>query len=79
MRALAECYQENNLFLNKTKELIVDFRKQQSEHTPIHIDMTAVEKVDNFKFLGVHTPDNLKWSNHTDSVMKESEKMCLDP
>jgi hypothetical protein len=37
--------QENNLSvnINKTKEMIVDFRKQQSEHPPIHIDGTAVE------------------------------------
>jgi hypothetical protein len=30
--------QENNLSLNKTKELIMDFRRQQKEHTPILID-----------------------------------------
>jgi hypothetical protein len=40
--------QENNLSLNvnKTKEIIVDFRKQQREHLPIHIEGTAVEKVE---------------------------------
>ena len=34
VRALAEWWQENNLFLNinKMKELIVDFKKQQREH-----------------------------------------------
>jgi hypothetical protein len=39
--------QENNLSLNvnKMKELIVDFRKQQREQAPIHIDGTTVEKV----------------------------------
>jgi hypothetical protein len=39
--------QSNNLSLNinKTKEMIVVFRKQQREHSPIHIDGTAVEKV----------------------------------
>jgi hypothetical protein len=36
MRALRVWCQENNLTLNKTKEMIVDFRKQQREHTPIH-------------------------------------------
>ena len=47
---------ENNLShnVNKTKEMIVDFRKQQRVHPPIHIDETAVEKVESFKFLGVH-------------------------
>jgi hypothetical protein len=40
--------QENNLSLNvnKTKDMIVDFRKQQREHHPIHINGTAVEKVE---------------------------------
>jgi hypothetical protein len=38
----------------------VDFRKQQREHTPIHIDGTAVEKVENFTFFGVHITDDLK-------------------
>ena len=36
---------ENNLSLNVniTKEMILDFRKQQREHPPIHIDGTVVE------------------------------------
>jgi hypothetical protein len=54
--SLEEWYQENNLSLNKTNELIVDFRKQQREQAPIHID-------------GVHITDNLKWSTHTVSVV----------
>jgi hypothetical protein len=60
VRALGVWCQENNLSLNvnKTKELIVDFRKQLREHPPpIHIDRTAVEKVVGFKFLGVHITD----------------------
>jgi hypothetical protein len=70
VRAVLEWYQENNLSfnVNKTKELIVDFRKQQKEHTPTHIDGTAAEKVETFKFLGVHITDNLKWSTYTDIV-----------
>jgi hypothetical protein len=56
VRALGMWCQENNLStnINKTKELILDFRKQQREHPPIHIDRTAVEKVESFKFLSVH-------------------------
>ena len=52
--------QENNLSLNvrKTKEMIVDFRKQQREKAPIHIDETAMEKVESFKFLGVQSQTN---------------------
>jgi hypothetical protein len=54
VRALRMWCQENNLTLNvnKTKEMIVQ--------PPIHIDGTVVEKVESFKFLGVHITDKLK-------------------
>ena len=63
-RALGLWCQESNLLLkiNKPKEMIVDFRKQQREHPPIYIGGTAVEKVESFKFLGVFITDKLKWS-----------------
>ena len=53
VRAMVEWCHENKLSLKdfKTKELIMDFRKQQREHAPVHIDGTAVEKVISFKFL----------------------------
>ena len=77
-RALGVWCQENKLSLNvnKTKEMIVDFRKLQREHPPIHIEGTAVEKVESFKFQGVHITDKLKWSTHTDSVVKKAQQ-CL--
>jgi hypothetical protein len=67
VRALRVWCQENSLSLNvyKTKEIVMVFRKQQREHSPIHIEGTAVEKVERFKFLGVHITDKLKWSTHT--------------
>ena len=76
MRALGLWCQENNLSLNvnKTKEIIVDFRKQQGEHPPIHIDGTAVEKVDSFKFLGIHITDKLKLSTHIDSMVNKAQQ-----
>ena len=51
VRALGVWCLENNLSLNvnKTKEMIVDFRKQQRVHPPIYIDGTAVEKVESFQ------------------------------
>ena len=63
VRALGVWCQVNNLSLNinKTKKMIVDFRIQ----IQIHIVGTAVEKVESFKFLGVHINDKLKWSSQT--------------
>ena len=73
-KPLALWCQENTVSfnVNKTKEMIVDFRKQQREKTPIHIDGTAVEKLESFKFLGVHITDDLKWSTYRDSVVPEN-------
>ncbi len=49
---LTKWCQENHLSLNidKTKELVVDFRRQSREHTPISIDKTPVERVNSFNF-----------------------------
>jgi hypothetical protein len=79
VRTLAEWWQENNFSftVNKTKELIVDFRKQQREHAPIHLEGAEVEKVKSFNFLGIHITDNLKWSTHTDSVKKALNNFIL--
>jgi hypothetical protein len=76
VRVLAEWCQENNLSLNvnNMKELIVDFRKQQREYAPIHIDGTALEKMESSLFFGVHITDNLKWSTYIDSVVKKAPK-----
>jgi hypothetical protein len=42
----------------KTKEMIVDYRKRRTEHAPILIDGAVAEKVESFKFLGVHITKN---------------------
>ncbi len=53
---LTKWCQENHLSLNidKTKELVVDFRRQSRVHTSITINKTPVERVNSFKFLSVH-------------------------
>ncbi len=73
---LTKWCQENHLSLNidKTKELVVDFRRQSREHTPITIDKTPVERVNSFKFLGCHITEDFTWSSHTDAVMKKTHQ-----
>lgn len=69
---------ENNLTLNikKTKELIIDFRKKQTVHTPLHINGEIVERVSSFKFLGTHISEDLSWTtNITASVKKAQQRM----
>jgi hypothetical protein len=69
--------QDNNLSVNviKTKEVIVDYRKKRTEHASILIDGSAVEQVENFKFLGVqhHQQTNMVQAHH-DSREKGTTK-----
>jgi hypothetical protein len=66
--------QDNNLSLvvSKTEELIVDYRKHWGMHNPIHIDGATVERVESFKFFGVHITEDLTWSSHTSTVVKKA-------
>ena len=78
---LAVWCQSNNLSLNvsKTKELIVDYKKQRAEHAPIHIDGAVVQLVKSFKFLGVHVTKELSWSTHTNTIVTGNEKIWHGP
>ncbi len=52
----------------------MDYRRQSRVHTPITIDKTPVERVNGFKFLGVHITEDLTWSAHTDAVLKKAHQ-----
>ncbi|KAI4903872.1 hypothetical protein NFI96_022133, partial [Prochilodus magdalenae] len=74
---LAAWCDDNNLVLNtqKTKEVIVDFRKSRNQaHTPIHISGAEVECVSNFKFLGIHISEDLTWSLKSSTMVKKAQQ-----
>ena len=66
----------NNLLLNasKTKEIIVDFRKNKSNLSPILISNEPIEIVENFKFLGTIISYDLKWQNNIDETVKKAHQ-----
>ncbi|KAK3572691.1 hypothetical protein QTP86_004149 [Hemibagrus guttatus] len=66
----------NNLSLNveKMKEMVVDFRRVQSDHSPLNIDGSNVEIVKSSKFLGVHLAEDLIWSLNTSSITKKAQQ-----
>ncbi|KAK3560212.1 hypothetical protein QTP86_000769 [Hemibagrus guttatus] len=66
----------NNLSLNidKTKEMVVDFRRAQSDHSPLNIDRSSVEIVKSTKFLGVHLAENFTWTLNTSSITKKAQQ-----
>ncbi|KAI5619532.1 gastrula zinc finger protein XlCGF28.1-like [Silurus asotus] len=74
---LATWCNNNNLLLNtsKTKELIVDFRKEgRGTHDTTHINGMAVERVSSFKFLGIHISADLSWNINTSSLVKKAHQ-----
>ncbi|KAI5626366.1 gastrula zinc finger protein XlCGF28.1-like [Silurus asotus] len=69
--------QENNLLLNisKTKELIVDFStEQERSYQPLNINGTPVERVDRFRYIGVHITQDLSWSCRINTLVKKARQ-----
>ncbi len=74
---LAEWCGATNLSLNveKTKEVVLDFRRRNStDHPPLTIDSSTVERVSSTKFLGVHITENLTWTTNTMSLSKKAQQ-----
>ncbi|KAF7711379.1 gastrula zinc finger protein XlCGF28.1-like [Silurus meridionalis] len=76
VQRLTACCGANSLSLNvdKTKEMFVDFRRAQRDHSPLIIDGASVEIVKSTKCLGVHLADNLTWSRNTSSITKKAKQ-----
>ncbi len=75
---LAGWCRDNNLSLNveKTKEIVVDFRRVHTQHAPLTINGATVERVSSTKFLGVHITEDLSWTNNTAALAKKAQQ-CL--
>ncbi len=73
---LAEWCGANNLSLNveKTKEVVMDFRRNSVDHPPLTIDSSTVERVSSTKFLGVHITEDLTWTTNTMSLSKKAQQ-----
>ena len=67
---------ENYLYLNtsKTKEMIIDFRKDQPDITPLKINSESIERVDNYKYLGTFIDCRLSWNHNTKHLYKKGQQ-----
>ncbi|KAK2880213.1 hypothetical protein Q8A73_022911 [Channa argus] len=74
VRRLVGWCSDNNLSLNveKTKEIVVDFRRALTQHTPLTINGATVERVSSTKFLGVHITEDLSWTDNTAALAKKN-------
>ncbi|PIK41222.1 hypothetical protein BSL78_21929 [Apostichopus japonicus] len=58
------------LNVEKTKEMVIDFRKGDHEPPPVVIKDLAVNRVSSYKYLGVVLDDQLNWHDHIDYLVR---------
>ena len=66
----------NNLVLNltKTKEMVIDFRKNTTGLPPLIIRDQPVDWVDSFKFLGTTICRSMKWEVNTNMILSKAHQ-----
>ncbi len=66
----------NNLCINvkKTKEMVVDFRRDRRPLPPLYIGGVAVEVVSSFRYLGVYITEDLTWSANTTRLVRKAHQ-----
>lgn len=57
----------------KTKELVVDFCRQQSSPALMNIQGMDIERVTSYKYLGVLLNNKLDWSTNTDTLIRKGQ------
>ena len=69
--SFVEYCDRNHLELNvsKTKEMVIDFRRSRTSPTPISIKNCHVQRVNEYKYLGVIIDDKLSWSSQIDKIV----------
>ena len=68
-----------NLNVDKTKELVIDFRRKQTVIEDLAIDGKKVERVSEYKYLGTVIDNKLNFDANTNSLHKkcQSRVYCL--
>jgi len=67
---------EDDLHLNtsKTKEMIIDFRRNKPEYDPVVIKGSTVEVVTQYDYLGTRVMNNLSWGAHIAKLASKAMK-----
>ncbi|KAL8595673.1 hypothetical protein ACOMHN_025709 [Nucella lapillus] len=76
VQTMVEWCDDNYLLLNvaKTKEVVVDFRRDQLKPTPLVIRGEDVELVDQYKYLGSIIDSKLSWSANAQALLKKGNQ-----
>ena len=59
--------------------MVIDFRKSKSVSNEVIIKGNTVERVDNYKYIGVVIDNRFAWHDHVDMLVKKlnSRMYCL--
>ena len=69
------CKRNNLIFnINKTREMIVDFRRKRNTPLPLYIDDTAMEMTHTYKYFGMHLSNSLTWQDNTTNIIKKAHQ-----
>ena len=74
LNAFVNWCESNFLELNvdKTKEMVIDFRKVKTDPDPVILKGKSVERVHSYKYLGTVLDDTLSWSENTMSIVSKT-------
>lgn len=79
LRLLMDYFNSNLLSLNLSKTKYMLFhspRKKIDPHANLSVGSTVIDKVFNFKYLGLNLDPVLSWINHLDSVQRKISSLC---
>ena len=80
MSCIAYWFRENKLTLNLSKTKLMLFgtlyHLGKFENVSLVYDGENIEKVDNFKYLGLIFDSNMTWSHHIDFIASSVSKRC---
>ena len=60
--------------INKTKELVIDFRSSVHHPIPVNINGQHIEIMHSYKYLGTTIDDKLRWDDNTINLYKKGEQ-----
>lgn len=63
-----------NLNVSKTKEMVLDFRRNKNNKEHIAINGSDVEFVPSYKYLGCTLQEDLSWDTHINNQVKKANK-----
>ena len=62
------------LNVNKTKKMLMDFKKKETEIMPLKINDKIIEQVTTYTYIGVTIDEKLHWSDHIKNNKTKANK-----